>query len=667
MNSVPKAGSLPLVDSAGVRVQRSVPWSYYQNVVTVSYSSVWWDWERWQEEIDWMALQGINLPLAFTGQEAIWQKVFSQFNLSKADLDDFFGGPAFLAWARMGNLHAWGGPLPQTWLDGQLALQKRILAYMLQLGMTPVLPAFSGNVPSALRTVFPSANITQLGEWNTVNGDKRWCCTYLLDPNDQLFLQIGKAFVQQQIAEYGGTSHIYNCDTFNENEPPTNDTSYISSLGAAVYNAMQTGDSEAIWLMQGWLFSSDSSFWQPPQMQALLHSVPTGKMVVLDLFAEVKPIWEISDHFYGTPYVWCMLHNFGGNIEMYGTLDTLGSGPIQARTSPNSTMVGVGMCMEGIEQNPVVYDLMAEMAFHSDIVDVQEWVKTYSSRRYGMPTEGAQKAWETLHGSIYNCTDGVADHNTDVIVKFPGLDATDLVLDGVPGHLWYSTETAWEALNYLLGHSDSLGHMKTYRYDIVDLTRQVLAKLGNQLYYNIIEAYNSGNVEDLRQNSKVLLELITDMEDLLGSNDCFLLGSWLESAKALAVDAKELQRYEWNARTQVTMWFDNTVDEPSQLHDYGNKYWSGLVGDYYLPRASLYLELLQKSFTDNVSFPFQTWRKEWIALTNTWQASTSLYPLTTKGDTIKIVAALYKKYTSIDGASQKGLQPSKNRVKLHDM
>lgn len=48
---------------------------YYQNVCTFSYSSVWWDWPRWEREIDWMALNGINLPLAFTGQEAVWQEV----------------------------------------------------------------------------------------------------------------------------------------------------------------------------------------------------------------------------------------------------------------------------------------------------------------------------------------------------------------------------------------------------------------------------------------------------------------------------------------------------------------------------------------------------------------------------------------------------------------
>jgi len=36
----------------------------------------------------------------------------------------------------------------------------------------------------------------------------------------------------------------------------------------------------------------------------------------------------------------CMLHNFGGNLEMYGRLDVVGAGPIEALTSPNSTMVG---------------------------------------------------------------------------------------------------------------------------------------------------------------------------------------------------------------------------------------------------------------------------------------------------------------------------------------
>lgn len=113
IDSVPHPGHLPRLDSKRILIRRPVPWNYYQNVVTsscktytrleIKFSScfnvfvmnhsrhipvpasaflfltdsyVWWGWEKWEREIDWMALQGINLPLAFTGQEAIWQKVF---------------------------------------------------------------------------------------------------------------------------------------------------------------------------------------------------------------------------------------------------------------------------------------------------------------------------------------------------------------------------------------------------------------------------------------------------------------------------------------------------------------------------------------------------------------------------------------------------------------
>ncbi|KAL5543474.1 hypothetical protein UlMin_007258 [Ulmus minor] len=670
--SIPKPGSLPPVGDEGVVIQRPVPWNYYQNVVTSSYSFVWWDWERWEKEIDWMALQGINLPLAFTGQESIWQKVFMDFNISKEDLNDFFGGPAFLAWARMGNLHAWGGPLSQNWLDNQLILQKQILSRMLELGMTPVLPSFSGNVPATLKKIRPSANITRLGDWNTVNGDPRWCCTYLLDPSDPLFVELGAAFIRRQIEEYGDVTDIYNCDTFNENAPPTNDTTYISSLGAAVYKAMSKGDKDAVWLMQGWLFYSDSAFWKPPQMKALLHSVPFGKMIVLDLFAEAKPIWNTSSQFYGTPYVWCLLHNFGGNIEMYGILDSVASGPVDARKSKNSTMVGVGMCMEGIEHNPVVYELMSEMAFRSEKVKVQEWLKVYSRRRYGKAINQVEAAWEILHHTIYNCTDGIADHNTDFIVKFPDWDPQPVPKSNISkrkrvqmlsllavkrrflvqetssdlpkAHLWYSTEEVINALKLFIDAGTEFAGSLTFRYDLVDLTRQVLSKLANQVYIDAVTAFRQRDLKAYTLHSQKFLQLIKDIDVLLASDDNFLLGTWLESAKKLAVNTRERRQYEWNARTQVTMWYDNTKINQSKLHDYANKFWSGLLESYYLPRATTYFKHASRSLREKENFKLEEWRKEWISFSNNWQGGIELYPVKAKGDALAISKSLYRKY-----------------------
>ncbi|RCV44741.1 hypothetical protein SETIT_9G399100v2 [Setaria italica] len=668
--SVPSPGSLPRVKGEGVKIERPVPWNYYQNVVTSSYSFVWWDWKRWEKEIDWMALQGINLPLAFTGQEAIWQKVFKSFNVTDRDLDDFFGGPAFLAWARMGNLHGWGGPLSQNWLDQQLALQKKILSRMIEFGMVPVLPSFSGNVPAVFSKLFPSANITQLGDWNTVDADPRWCCTYLLGPSDALFIEVGQAFIKQQIKEYGDVTNIYNCDTFNENTPPTNEPAYISSLGSAIYEAMSRGNKNAVWLMQGWLFYSDAAFWKEPQMKALLHSVPIGKMIVLDLFADVKPIWKMSSQFYGVPYIWCLLHNFGGNIEMYGILDSIASGPIDARTSYNSTMIGVGMCMEGIEQNPVVYELTSEMAFRNKKVEVEDWLKTYSNRRYGQANAEIEKAWRYLYHTIYNCTDGIADHNKDYIVEFPDISPSSFstqlskrrgmsissnhrrfFLSEVSGslphpHLWYSTKEAIKALELFLNAGNDFSKSITYRYDLVDLTRQCLSKLANEVYLDAMRSYQKKDSNGLNSHARKFLEIIADIDTLLAADDNFLLGPWLESAKSLAMTESERKQYEWNARTQVTMWYDNTETEQSKLHDYANKFWSGLLKSYYLPRASKYFAYLTRSLQENRSFQLEEWRKDWISYSNEWQSGKELYGVKATGDALAIARSLYRKYFS---------------------
>ena len=92
-------------------------YSYYMNTCTHSYSASWWDWERWEREIDWMALNGVNLPLAFTGLEYVTKKLFIELGFTEEEIKNWIAGPAFMAWYRMGNINGWGGPLPNEWID----------------------------------------------------------------------------------------------------------------------------------------------------------------------------------------------------------------------------------------------------------------------------------------------------------------------------------------------------------------------------------------------------------------------------------------------------------------------------------------------------------------------------------------------------------------------
>lgn len=113
---------------------------YDFNYCTYSYSMAFWDWKRWEKELDWMALHGINLPLAAVGHECVWRNLLLRLGFSKQQINNFIAGPAFLAWWEMNNLEGWGGPNPDSWYEQQEALQKKILQRMKEWGMHPVLP-----------------------------------------------------------------------------------------------------------------------------------------------------------------------------------------------------------------------------------------------------------------------------------------------------------------------------------------------------------------------------------------------------------------------------------------------------------------------------------------------------------------------------------------------
>ncbi len=49
-----------------IRKETPYVYRYYLNYCTFNHNMSWWDWSRWQKEIDWMALHGINMPLAIT-------------------------------------------------------------------------------------------------------------------------------------------------------------------------------------------------------------------------------------------------------------------------------------------------------------------------------------------------------------------------------------------------------------------------------------------------------------------------------------------------------------------------------------------------------------------------------------------------------------------------
>jgi alpha-N-acetylglucosaminidase len=280
-----------LPGAAPVQVSRADRWSYYQNVCTPSFSFVWYSWDDWQAELDLLALSGVNLFLAYTGQEAIYQKVFKELGVADADIrGEYFSGPAFLAWNRGQDLRGLGSPLPQSWVDTQWRLQRQILQRARSLGMTPALPAFQGWVPNAVATLFPNATITRVGEregWCPAGSlSDKYECPAIVDALDPLFQRIAASFLAHVQADFGpavtgqqDAVAVYAADGFfsDVHTPwlgtasgmvPRGGASRGRSIGqppewwrahsAAVYKSIQAADPNALWMYQTYLLHATS-------------------------------------------------------------------------------------------------------------------------------------------------------------------------------------------------------------------------------------------------------------------------------------------------------------------------------------------------------------------------------------------------------------------------
>ena len=601
---------------------RRVAWAryrYFLNYCCFGYSLPWWDWDSWEKLIDWMALNGINAPLSVTGQESVWQAVCKRLGLRDEQIAEFLAGPPYLPFQWMGCLDGWGGPLPQSWIDRHEELEKRILARQRELGMTPILQGFTGHVPAAIADKFPDAKLHRIHwiEWQTC----------LLDPLDPLFPTVARLFMEEQTKRFG-TDHLYDADTFIEMTPPSGEREDLAELSRAIYDGMAATDPRAVWVLQGWTFSFKRSFWTQPRIEAFLEAVPDDRMLVLDLFCETRPMWSETEAFCGKPWLWCNVQNFGCTVYLGGALARIHQDPhVARRDAKGGRLAGLGFVNEGLGYNPVVYDLMYETAWRDAPVDLDAWIRRFAHCRYGLANAHAERAWRILKDTVYTAP----NRTTSIITRVPTLKPAR-----GPSYHTGRLAQAWEAL---LRAADDLGHVDTYRFDLVNVARQVLSNHAAELQNEAASAYRTKDRKAFEGSGRRFLQLIRDLDELVATRRELLLGRWLEDAKRWGTTDAERARFEWNARRVLTLW-----GEGPAIDDYACKEWSGLLSGYYLKRWERFFDESARSLRANAPFDtkaFQRNLRPWMAA---WSEGRETYPTEPRGDSVVVARKLWEKY-----------------------
>lgn len=568
-----------------------------------------------------MALHGINLCLDIVGTDVVWRNVLLKLGYTKEEANRFIAGPAFQAWWLMNNLEGWGGPNSDNWYRQRERLQKKILKRMKELDIHVCLPGYSGMVPHDARRRL-GLNVADPGHWN--HSYRR---PGFLLPTDGRFSEIAALYYGEQQRLYG-KADFYSMDPFHEGGRI--DGVDLRAAGEAIMREMKAASPGAVWVAQAW---------QKCPYPDMIRHLKKGDLLVLDLYSESRPQWGDpesrwyrKDGFNGHDWFYCMLLNYGANVGLFGKLQHVIDEYYKARASRfGSTLKGVGLTMEGIENNPVMYELVTELPWREEKFSWSKWLESYVEARYGqLKNRKVQEAWQLLARSIYACPPEVVEQgcHESVLCARPSLTAYQ-VSSFAEKTEYYNPDDVIMAARLMVEASYEVEANANFRYDLVDITRQAIAEQARYIYDEIVAAYKARDRKVFEQATARFLDALKQQDRLLSSMPDFMVGRWIRDARRLGKNDGERNHYEWNARVQITTWGNRDAAERGGLREYAHKEWNGVLADFYYPRWQAYFKALSETFDGHPMKEF-----DFYAMDEQWTLRHNTYPYEAQGDPV---------------------------------
>ena len=627
VNMPEKAVSL---DGETITRETKLPVRYAYNYCTLSYAMAFWGEEEWRNELDWLALNGVNAVLDATAQEEVWRRFLMECGYTEQEAKDFIAGPAYYAWAYMANMSGYGGPVHDSWFEDRTELARKNQLSMRKLGMQPILQGYCGMVPIDIESKDPSTK-------GSVIAQGTWCSftrPSMLNVTSEAYSTYAERFYRIQKDVFGDVTDYYATDPYHEGGNAGGVAA--NTVGSNVLGAMMKADENAVWIIQSWGSNPTTG---------LLQGIAPNKehALILDLYAEKQPRWESfngTSEFSDTPWVYCMLNNFGGRLGLHGHIENFVNEVPRAINSADY-MRGIGITPEASVNNPVLYDLFFETIWAEDAdnvqaVDLDQWFKDYTTRRYGAESESAYQAMLILNDTVYNPA-----------LNMKGQGAPESVVNARPAEsitaasTWgnavidYDKEDLEKAAALLLEDYDILKDSEGYQYDLANVLEQILSNSAQEYHKAMVRAYQSGDLEQFTVLSDTFLSLIDMVEKVTGTQEKFMVGTWIEQAKGLADNADEFTKelYEFNARSLITTWGSINQANAGGLHDYSNRQWSGLTEDYYKPRWEKWIAERKKDLSGESGQNFTN--AQWFEMEWEWVNSNNEYPTEPNGLDLK--------------------------------
>ncbi|MCC8147307.1 MAG: alpha-N-acetylglucosaminidase, partial [Bacteroidales bacterium] len=386
--------------------------------------------------------------------------------------------------------------------------------------------------------------------------------------------------------------------------------------------------------------------WQANPRPEMIENMEKGDILILDLFSESRPMWGMEWSSWYRPegygkhnWVYCMLLNFGGRTGMHGKMKPVIDYYYDAGNhTSGQTLQGVGATMEAIENNPVMYELLFELPWRKERFSYEDWIKSYIKARYGAEDENLLKAWNILAMTVYNCPPRSTQEGTaeSVFAALPGLEIRKVSCCSQTKP-FYNTDSVKLAAKNMLAVADRFKGNNNFEYDLVDVIRQTVANKAFYLQKEISQAYKDKDILQFKILSQEFLDLIMIQDRLLNTRSEFMLGTWTNQARKIGNNEVEKNLYEWNARTQITVWGNRASS--GGLHNYAYKEWAGVLEDVYYLRWKTYFDYLIEKMEGK-----EPQEIDFFSMDEKWTRMNNPYPSKPSGNVIEIAKETFEKY-----------------------
>jgi hypothetical protein len=608
-------GTLP-APAAPITGTANVPHRFAFNDTNEGYTGAYRDWDAWQYELDVLAVHGVNRVLVYIGGDAVYYDTFRQFGYTDAEMRAWIPAPARQPWWLLQNMSGFGGPVSRQLIEKRAVLAERIVDRVRELGMTPVLPGYYGSVPDD----FPAkhggdATVVAQGTWGAFKRPD-W-----LDPRTTAFEDVAATFYRAQ-KERLGESTMYKMDLLHEGGNAGDVP--VGEAAGAVEAALQKAHPGAVWAILGW---------QNNPAKELLDGVDKSRMLIVDgLSDRYTTVTDRESDWGGTPYAFGSIWNFGGHTPIGANAPDWVEQYPKWRDKKDSALAGIAAMPEGADNNAPALALLTDLAWTPGTVDLDDWFAAYALSRYGGPDRHAAAAWQTIRDTAYNMSraDGWSEAPDGLFGARPSLTANKAASWG-PEKDRYDTTAFDAALTELLAVRVELRDSSAYRYDVVDVARQVLSNRSRVLLPQIKAAHDAGDKALFGRLTKTWLGWMDLLDDLLATSGPHLLGRWLADARSWGVDRAEKDRLEYDVRSLITTWGGRQSSEEG-LHDYANREWSGLVGGLYRTRWQTYFDALTAGKDPSTI--------DWFALEDRWAHAHETYPTDAHGSSYALARSV---------------------------